>query len=787
MLRFKLTYLLLIISLACSAQAPDLNFVRFIGTPQPISQYLHFEKSNSVDYDLLGNMYVTGNTLGEINVVNVDSNAQVLVTNDSIGAFVYKYSSGGGIAFAFTIDHAIGKQIQSTQDGGCYVSLSAYHKSIPIDVDPGPGITSYGPYSDRHPAIMAKYDNIGQLEWSFALEDYRMDSMSIEFTKDLSDNFYIVGSIFDSIDIDPSPSVQNLYSSNAFQNAFVAKYDPLGQLLWGFKLEDCSFGIGSLGNSGNAVLSPTKKIAINSDNSLVCFGRLKENTDVDPSLSTTIASTLNGRSLVVTYDSNGNFVNTFNFGDTTNTYSNSQLIPRYTHLRLDGDDNIYIKGKNNDGDFDPGTATYNIPHTNTNLPHIREEHLVSFTKTGSFRWLVEFPSTHYVTSQNFGTQGLHSYSNASWNEASFDIDPFGNTYLPLSINKIYDVDRGVDTTLHWTFGLTKNNYVIAKYNKNGKFVNSFEVVDTSSNVANDTGEYPLHLCPIKVDDNCRLYIVGATRINTVDSNINIHSDTSIVPINLPWGPSFAKDAINISYSDHVPNAPRFVRGESKIKICIGDSAHIVVAGAGTIQWYDSLVGGNLIHSGSTYTTPQLFQNISYYIQDSTCARSLSRTVVTIDVIDLDSTVTVGNDTLWSNDNNATYQWFDCNTNQPLPGQTNQYLEILNGGSYAVEVSFDSCFKRSSCVFVIPTKMTNLKENSYVNLYPNPVNNEIRVSLPINFQRVKYTLINPQGSILLHGEIGNSIGHSIDIRHLNLSPGLYVLKLDELGSFKILKN
>ena len=66
-------------------------------------------------------------------------------------------------------------------------------------------------------------------------------------------------------------------------------------------------------------------------------------------------------------------------------------------------------------------------------------------------------------------------------------------------------------------------------------------------------------------------------------------------------------------------------------VCNGSAATLSASGTGTLGWYDAATGGNWIHGGSSYTTPALSVNTTYYVQDSLCSASLTRTAVLVTV------------------------------------------------------------------------------------------------------------------------------------------------------------
>ncbi len=70
-------------------------------------------------------------------------------------------------------------------------------------------------------------------------------------------------------------------------------------------------------------------------------------------------------------------------------------------------------------------------------------------------------------------------------------------------------------------------------------------------------------------------------------------------------------------------------------ICSGSTATLTASGSsGNYTWYDSLVGGSLLFAGSTFVTPVLNANTSYYVESSanTCSGSRTKVDVTVNPI-----------------------------------------------------------------------------------------------------------------------------------------------------------
>jgi gliding motility-associated-like protein len=67
-------------------------------------------------------------------------------------------------------------------------------------------------------------------------------------------------------------------------------------------------------------------------------------------------------------------------------------------------------------------------------------------------------------------------------------------------------------------------------------------------------------------------------------------------------------------------------------ICMGGSATLTASGsAGTYQWYDAAVGGNLLSQNGTYSTPALTTNTSYFVQAALNGCASPRTQVDVTV------------------------------------------------------------------------------------------------------------------------------------------------------------
>ncbi|MFY7884755.1 MAG: immunoglobulin domain-containing protein, partial [Dolichospermum sp.] len=77
---------------------------------------------------------------------------------------------------------------------------------------------------------------------------------------------------------------------------------------------------------------------------------------------------------------------------------------------------------------------------------------------------------------------------------------------------------------------------------------------------------------------------------------------------------------------NVCNAPVTPTASASQTICVGSATTLTATGAGTLGWYSSAIGGAYLGNGSSYLTPTLTANTSFYVQDSTCAYSIRKAV-----------------------------------------------------------------------------------------------------------------------------------------------------------------
>lgn len=131
------------------------------------------------------------------------------------------------------------------------------------------------------------------------------------------------------------------------------------------------------------------------------------------------------------------------------------------------------------------------------------------------------------------------------------------------------------------------------------------------------------------------------------------------------------------------------------------------------------------------------------------------------------------------DENASYQWVDCNNNfEPLAGETNATIAIPKNKTYALIITYSEGGKDTSgCYTYDPVSIAEnqLNDDLSVAVYPNPVKNTLNIGEISNAnKRYEYSITNVFGMKVMEGEIQGNIINTIDVD--NLSNGIYLLNL-----------
>ncbi len=151
-------------------------------------------------------------------------------------------------------------------------------------------------------------------------------------------------------------------------------------------------------------------------------------------------------------------------------------------------------------------------------------------------------------------------------------------------------------------------------------------------------------------------------------------------------------------------------------------------------------------------------------------------LVTLDltIINVDVTTTVTGATITANASGASYRWLDCqNGFSPIPGETGQSFTPSTGGSYAVEITQNSCVDTSACVAISSLEPGDGGKVG-ISVFPNPTSGILNIELesPVNIQSLE--LIDVKGRLITTFQI-DGLKTEFDISQL--AEGVYFLRTD----------
>ncbi|KAA3624141.1 MAG: T9SS C-terminal target domain-containing protein, partial [Bacteroidetes bacterium] len=145
-----------------------------------------------------------------------------------------------------------------------------------------------------------------------------------------------------------------------------------------------------------------------------------------------------------------------------------------------------------------------------------------------------------------------------------------------------------------------------------------------------------------------------------------------------------------------------------INICpldnyVAAGSDIIVAGEDspgvTYQWIDCSTGNPIEGEVDYFFEPATNGEYAVIITEENCSvtsvcRVLCPEVINLDIVVEESTIQSLEDTL-----QATFQWIDCNTGDPIEGETGPAFTPTISGDYAVVVSRGVCSETSECVTI----------------------------------------------------------------------------------------
>jgi len=123
------------------------------------------------------------------------------------------------------------------------------------------------------------------------------------------------------------------------------------------------------------------------------------------------------------------------------------------------------------------------------------------------------------------------------------------------------------------------------------------------------------------------------------------------------------------------------------------------------------------------------------------------------------------------------QWY--NLTALINNATEQMYAVVSSGTYYDIVTINGCSSDpSNSIVVVLSAIDNPISNKSIEVYPNPVSNELVIEIKGNVNRTGFEILNSTGNIVFKG----SLLEKTVVQTKNFSSGLYILKLENGKTF-----
>ncbi|MFA6059910.1 MAG: T9SS type A sorting domain-containing protein [Taibaiella sp.] len=636
-----------------------------------------------------------------------------------------------------------------------------------VDADPGSG-TNLMPDGR---AFFAKYDVDGNLLWA----KYMDEGILISHVKiDPTGNVLLFGyfgnqSLVTTLDFDPSSTgVSQLTAYGA--DMFIAKFTTTGAFTWVKQLEtaeNATADYGAIFTDYTFGMHPRPNtVAVDNAGNIMIAGSFAGIADFDLNSSFGIAFDAGtGSEFFVKYDNTGALVWLFFNGSSQNGNA-------VTGLTCDDAGNTFITGRYSE---DP-TVTGSI-------------NSIYYLKIGSdnlLAWLNEIPVSSYFA----GSVASVEYPK------EIRLDNSDNIYITGVFKNTVDFNPGVGVS-NLTSSSTMGNGFLSKFNATGDFTWAKKMANNMSS----------GYVPFEIAANNRLVLaVDIPGPGDLDlGNNTLDTFGTILAI-------YDTAANLISYKalkyDKIPNDMR-LHGED-IYMCgnyldtmdfdiLTPNGNFTQEGQGQScymakynQCKDNIASVAVtICQGSTYNfgTQSLSAAGTYTELFTTPNNCDSTAILTLSVINMDTSVTRSNNVLTATVNGAVYQWLNCSTNTAIAGATNKTFTATTSGSYKVIVTIGNCSDTSNCHTVTLTGIDQPEFAKAVRVFPNPASTLLNInynpSLPID----NLVITDLTGRIIKSVSVKKDNSGKTTVGVNELVNGVYLIKLSSRGEqivFKFVK-
>lgn len=682
---------------------------------------------NDVVLDPMGDIYIAGSFEDTIDAHPGATNVS-LISQGNEDFYLLKLNKNGGFVWA----HSAGGQYEDTGEGIFYQNGKIFYVGKAI----GRGDIALGPVVDSIPNMAALgYANFLQVIDTAGgyLANYAMPGLAFPRKIRVTDEetVYITGA-YSSIDFDPS--------------AGVAYFDdgPGGVDYYFLKLsrDSCKAFDFTTNNTQNFICQDTAIASITPNYGLTPYQYIWNTGETDSLLY---------------YDSATVF---------TVTVTDARGCVK--------EKNIYFEGPKDS----LGTGVDVEPYLQGAYARLRPGQIRTFTLTGvnhyctptdGYLYIVLDSSTSYLSSIATPPDSIIG-DTLFWNFTTLRYDNALEPSFRIQVDSFIVFGRGIsyEVGMHSVIAELDSSNNIKHYQ--GLIVNSY---DPNRKLAYPEGECASKFVEkkeklsytIEFQNTGTAYAYDIKIVDTLSTDLDLYS-LDVVGASHRYRVEINDNNILIFYFD---------------RIFLPDSVRNEPASHGYIT-FDINLKPNLLGDISVENKVGIYFDLNPPIITNTVLRTYTDSLP-----QLNNSISLLNNSLVAQQNNAIYQWVDCdNNNAFLIGETGQSFSPTQNGSYAVWVESATCTVLSPCFDYLFLDNTTIQQQSTIKVFPNPASANLYIRQATHLVPFYFKIYDSWGRVVLEKKATTG---ALDINISKLPTGVYHLVYfndQESGSTKFLK-
>ncbi|MBX2979504.1 MAG: hypothetical protein KF905_09430 [Flavobacteriales bacterium] len=331
----------------------------------------------------------------------------------------WAYTQGGS-----STDNGFGIATDGT---GAAISVGVFRNTI--DLDPGPGVLSFTSQGGTDWFIQ-KVDASGVLLWARTIGGVNNEELHGVAT-DSQNNIILAGWVRGTVDLDPGPGQQIVFTDTGSDDLVLMKLTPTGDLMW-------AHHFGGLFNDD------ARRVAVDQDDNILLTGRLAGPVDMDPGPGVTLVGTPGAwDAYVAKYDPAGGLLWAVGF--------NGVQDGRGLGLAVDANANVFVAGEFNGAiDLDPGPSSFILTSDS-----LSGGYLAKLDASGNFLWGVGVLGMHFerCTAVAVGPDGAPVITGRIGSTVDFDPGPGVFPIAGIQIGDAYVAKYSSSGALLWAFPL----------------------------------------------------------------------------------------------------------------------------------------------------------------------------------------------------------------------------------------------------------------------------------------------------------------------------------------------